>query len=305
MAAVKQTAGKFTRRKTPEREVDLDAIYEAIHFREFKILLKPEAFSDLERDVRDYWKLAKSVARQVPALIDESSRSTLPQRREVVFYDTSRFDLYRGSWILRRRTPYKRDAPGDRYELTLKFRHPDPDLAWRTDVSHGRGLPGILKFKEELLLVASHLGGMRSVFSHTCQLKNQTRPLGRTVGDFMRIFPSLKQTRLGAGTRLAPVGKTAVEEVLFDLGILHFGGGRNAKVNLAVWRDRETGRVLIGEFAFETHFKHYGRLQPRPKHRSERFYRLLQRETGAWVDLGTTKTALAYALSGKNLAHEE
>jgi hypothetical protein len=93
--------------------------------------------------------------------------------------------------------------------------------------------------------------------------------------------------------------------VLFDLGILHFGGGRNAKVDLAVWRETETKRVLIGEFAFETAFKHYGRLHPRPKHRSERFYRLLQRETGAWVELGTTKTKLAYDLSGKKLDHDE
>jgi len=300
-----ETSGKFTRPNKEKETVDLDAIFEAIHFREFKILLKPEAFSDLERDVRDYWKLAKSVARQVPAMIDESPRSHVPQLREVTFFDTPRFDLYRRSYILRRRTPYKGDAPGPAFELTMKFRHPDPDLAWRTPISHAKGLPGIVKFKEELLLVASQLGGMRSVFSHTCQLKNQNMKLGTTMRDFTRIFPSLAGSGVAQAARVTPVSKAGIEEVLFDLGILHFGGGRNAKVNIAIWRDRETQRVLIGEFAFETAFKHYGRLHPRPKHRSERFYRLLQRETGAWVDLGTTKTALAYALSGKKLEHDE
>jgi len=301
-----ETSGKFTRRKADGKAaVDLDAIFEAIHFREFKILLKPEAFSDLERDARDYWKLAKSVARQVPAMIDENPRSHVPQVREVTFFDTPRFDLYRGSYILRRRTPFKGDQPGPAFELTMKFRHPDPDLAWRTPIVHAKGLPGVVKFKEELLLVESQLGGMRSVFSHTCQLKNQTMKLGTTLGDFERIFPSLGETKIGKGTRLGPVSKIGIEEVLFDFGIIHFGGGRNAKVNVAVWRERETKRVLIGEFAFETEFKHYGRLHPRPKHRSERFYRLLQRETGAWVDLGQTKTKLAYALSGKKLAHDE
>lgn len=301
-----ETSGKFTRKKSAdEAPVDLDAIFEAIHFREFKILLKPEAFSDLERDARDYWKLAKTVARQVPALIDESPRSHVPQVREVTFFDTPRFDLYRRSYILRRRTPYRGDEPSDKFELTLKFRHPDPDLAWRTPITFAKGLPGIVKFKEELLLVASQLGGMRSVFSHTCQLKNQSMKLGTTLGDFARIFPSLVESGIGKSARIAPVSKVGIEEVLFDLGIIHFGGGRNAKVDIAVWRERETRRVLIGEFAFETAFKHYGRLHPRPKHRSERFYRLLQRETGAWVDLGTTKTALAYALSGKKLTHDE
>ena len=302
---MQETSGKFTRAKQPEKAVDLDAIFEAIHWREFKILLKPQAFSDLERDARDYWKLAKSVAKQVPALIDESPRANVPQIREVTFFDTARFDLYRRSYILRRRTPYKGDAPGGKFELTMKFRHPDPDLAFKTDVGCAKSLPGIVKFKEELLLVGSELGGMRSVFSHTCQIKNQSMALGKTLGDWAKIFPPVLGSKVASGAAIGPVSKVGVEEVLFDLGILHFGGGRNAKVNLAVWRERETQRVLIGEFAFETGFKHYGRLHPRPKHRSERFYRLLQRETGAWVELGTTKTKLAYALSGKKLDHDE
>jgi hypothetical protein len=302
---VRETSGKFTRAGRVDQAVDLDAIFEAIHFREFKILLKPEAFSDLERDARDYWKLAKRVARQVPALIDENPRAEVPLVREVTFFDTPRSDLYRRSYIVRRRAPYRHGKPGDRFELTMKFRHPDPDLAWRTKVDFGRGLSGIVKFKEELLLVASELGGMRSVFSHTTQLKNVSLALGPTLADWTRIFPALSRAGVKESARMVPVSKTGVEEVLFNLGIIHFGGGKNAKVDIAVWRDRETQRVLIGEFAFETAFKHYGRLHPRPKHRSERFYRLLQRETGAWVELGTTKTKLAYALSGRKLDHDE
>ncbi|MBY0277356.1 hypothetical protein K2Z84_18650 [Candidatus Binatia bacterium] len=300
-----ETSGKFTRAKRPEQVADLEAIFEAIHWREFKILLKPQAFSDLERDARDYWKLAKRVARQVPAMIDENARWHTPQIREVTFFDTPRFDLYRRSYILRRRTPYRGDVPGEKFELTMKFRHPDPDLAWRTRIDFAEGLPGIVKFKEELLLVGTELGGMRSVFSHTCQIKNQTMKLGGTLGHWARIFPALVDSRIAKTAAIGPVNSTGIEEVLFDLGVIHFGGGRNAQVDLAVWRERETQRVLIGEFAFETSFKHYGRLHPRPKYRSERFYRLLQRETGAWVELGTTKTRLAYELSGKKLDHDE
>ena len=238
-------------------------------------------------------------------MVDENPRAFVPQVREVTFFDTARCDLYRRSYILRRRTPYKGDKPGERFELTMKFRHPDPDLAFRTTVDFAKQLPGVVKFKEELLLVGTELGGMRSVFSHTCQIKNQSMVLGTTLGDWAKIFPAVLGTGVAKTARIAPVARVGVEEVLFDLGILHFGAGKNAKVNLAVWRERETQRVLIGEFAFETEFKHYGRLHPRPKHRSERFYRLLQKETGAWVELGTTKTKLAYGLSGKKLDHDE
>ena len=75
---------------------------------------------------------------------------------------------------------------------------------------------------------------------------------------------------------------------------------------MAVWRHAMTrSTILIGEFSFETHFRRYGKLEPQPKLRSERFYRLLQQATTAWVDLGTTKTALVYALAGMKLTHHE
>ena len=38
---------------------------------------------------------------------------------------------------------------------------------------------------------------------------------------------------------------------------------------------------------------------------ARRLYRILQRETGAWVELGNTKTSLYYGLSGKKVAHDE
>ena len=95
------------------------------------------------------------------------------------------------------------------------------------------------------------------------------------------------------------------EESLYDLGGLDFGRGRYADATLAVWRDVASGEALIGEFSYETHFQHYGRLHPKEKTRSERFYRLLQREAGSWVELGATKTALVYQMAGRRTSHRE
>ena len=44
---------------------------------------------------------------------------------------------------------------------------------------------------------------------------------------------------------------------------------------------------------------------PRIKQIIVALYRILQRETGAWVELGNTKPSLYYGLSGKKVAHDE
>lgn len=306
-AADGKPRGKAHAARARKLEHDLDAIYESLHYREFKILLKAEDFdpNDLDTEVRDYWKLARRVAGQLLISVRRSETERQAQHRDVVFLDTPKFDLYRKGYMLRVRRPYEGPEPGKAYELTLKFRGPDIALAERMELAAAKGLPGRAKFKEELLLVSARLGGMRSIFSHTCQIKGMTRPLGKTLGDFVRVFPHLGTLGLRASTKIAPAAPVPVQEVLYDLGEFGFRGSKTAKVNMAVWRNPKTRKILIGEFAYETHFRHYGRLHPVPKLRSERLYRILQRETGAWVELGNTKTSLYYGLSGKKIGHDE
>lgn len=286
--------------------VDLYELFESIHYREFKILLKASDFSDdLAVEVEDYWKLARRVATQLLIHVRRGREETVAKERDVVFLDTPGCDLYRNSFMLRVRRPYVDGKPGERYELTLKFRDSNIGRAALVDVNPARGIAGRVKFKEEILLAHSELGGMRSIFSHTCQLPSETGPIHKTIGDYVAMFPGLSVLGLKPSTKIAPASPVAVEEVLFDLGELGFKGAKMAKVNMAVWRLRDTKKIMIGEFAYETHFRHYGRLHPIPKLRSERLYRLLQRETGAWVELANTKTAMYYALSSKKIGHDE
>ncbi len=287
------------------RHVDLHEAYESIHYREFKILLKAEDFSaDVARDVADYWRLARRVAGQLLLSVRRNRTEARPRLREIVFLDTPDFDLYRNAFMLRVRREVGPEGLAARCELTLKFRDSDIGRALGVDLKAAADYGGQVKFKEEILLVSSALGGMRSIFSHTCQLKNYEGPLPATFGDCLRIFPILGVLSIPPETRIAPAIETPVEEVLYDLGELGFRGAKTAKVDMAIWRNAATGQILIGEFAYETHFRHYGRLNPVPKLRSERLYRILQRETGAWVELGNTKTWLYYGLSGRKI-HDE
>jgi hypothetical protein len=312
--AVAQTARKSAKgagsgshdRDHEHKHVDLFDLYESIHYREFKILLKAEDFSDdIATEVHDYWKVARRVATQLLIHVRRGVDEAEPKYRDIVFLDTPDLDLYRNSFMLRIRRPYVGGEPGHKYELTLKFRSSDIGRAASMDVSPARGIAGRVKFKEEILLVGSELGGMRSIFSHTCQLPAETGSAHKTIGDYLDMFPGLSILGLKPKTPIGPASPVAVQEVLYDLGELGFRGAKTAKVDMAVWRNPQTHKIMIGEFAYETHFRHYGRLHPIPKLRSERLYRLLQRETGAWVELGTTKTAMYYGLSGKKIDHDE
>jgi len=98
------------------------------------------------------------------------------------------------------------------------------------------------------------------------------------------------------------VGQTRVEETLFKLGDIG-SDGHIADMKMTVWGEAGTQKILAGEFSFETHFHRYGRLHPHSKLRAERFYQLLQQETQAWLDLGTTKTALVYGVDGLKPRH--
>jgi len=292
-------------RRGSHGHVDLFDAFEAIHWREFKILLKAEDFSsELATDVADYWRLARRVAGQLELSIRRNREESTPRLREIVFLDTPAFDLYRNSFMLRMRRDVGPGGPASSYELTLKFRDPDVGRALAVDPRPAPGVSGVMKFKEEILLVSSALGGMRSIFSHTCQLKEHREPPPATFAECLALFPMLSVLSIAPDTPIAPAVDVPVEEVLYDLGVIGFRGSKTAKVDMAIWRNAATKKILIGEFAYETHFRHYGRLNPVPKLRSERLYRLLQRETGAWVELGNTKTWVYYGLSGRPV-HDE
>jgi hypothetical protein len=78
------------------------------------------------------------------------------------------------------------------------------------------------------------------------------------------IFPALGRIRHAPNEQVALVSDTIIEEVLQDIGTLHFGDGIKAKTNVALWRTRGEHRPLIGELAFQLKFKTRADLRPEP-----------------------------------------
>jgi hypothetical protein len=222
--------------------------------------------------------------------------------REVLFIDTEDFRLYNHAFILRRRIPYKDGFPIGDPELVFKFRHPDMQVAAETDVR-----PHILgdyrvKFKCQALPLKERLGGIRLLFSHNVQCQRSAIGMGhenvRDMDALIELLPVLARVRKEPKEEIRLVSNTIVEEVLQDIGILDFGQGIACKANIAIWRTRGEHRPLIGEFAFQFHFRDRALLGKEALKRAEDFFIGLQYAAEDYIALNATKTATVYRLLG-------
>jgi hypothetical protein len=275
-----------------------------VHYREFKILLKPDHFTQAHQ-FKEFGKLLHHATSELDvALYTDRVLSQQNQVREVVFYDTHHFDLYNQAFILRKRTLYENGFASGAPELALKFRHGDLDTAAAVDVRpHAPGASRI-KFKEEILPLTDHLGGARSLYSHNVVLTLTHETIDPSVKHIAQTFPCLQQVDL-QGRTLALVNDVAVEEVLHDLGELHFGHGVQGNANVAVWRRRADQKPLIGEFAFQCKFKRADELHDKASKHADKFFLGLQHAVRDWVQLGTTKTRVVYGMGSTEVRNRE
>ncbi len=276
-----------------------------ISHREYKILLRPERFFDAQQ-FEVYWQKICLIAPEFKVDVVTNKNGFKRQVREVLFYDTPKYDLYRNAFILRKRTFYTDGWPEPEHELTFKFRHPDLDVAAKVDVTpHLNGTANI-KFKEELLPAKDSLGGMRSLYSHNCVLLSPGLALDEGLERIASFFPALADhCPVHKGVPISVVNNLPVEEVQVNVGSFDFGHGLVAKATIAVWRDRSTGSSIVGEFAFQAKFDRYDTLHFKARTRSEEFFKAIQTRAPEWVHLGTTKTALVYDFGKQFVASHE
>ncbi|MGH7838353.1 MAG: hypothetical protein ACREQC_11105, partial [Candidatus Binataceae bacterium] len=266
-----------------------------VHYREYKILLRPERFTS-KNGFLEFWEAASRTLKKLHLKVDVDPHAFDSQVREVLFYDTPEFDLFNHHFILRKRTFYDQGWPRPNHELTFKYRSPELKDAAAVDVRPHLGGHDEVKFKEELLLERDRLGGMRSVYSHGCVLTSPKIELDRGIEDIARAFPTLKQIDIRPITKMALVNNIAVEEVQSTLGMIHFGHHFKGKTTIAIWRSRALEKPLSGEFAFQCKFEQLEEVDKQSLELSEEFYKRVQLDCADWVKLGSTKTAMVYGL---------
>ena len=278
---------------------------DVIHYREYKILLKPDRFTSKEGFMQFWDSVAKTI-KKFDLKVELDQEAFHSQVREVLFYDTPHFDLYNNHFILRKRTFYEEGWPRADHELTIKYRSPELKDAASVDVRAMAAGHDEIKFKEELLLDRKQLGGIRSVYSHGCVLTSPKIELDRGVEDITRVFPTLKKIDIRPRTKMELVNNVAVEEVQNTLGIIHFGHHFRGKTTIAIWRSRALEKSLSGEFAFQCKFDRLEEVHKDSIKASEEFYKQVQLDCAEWIKLGTTKTAMVYGLGeGNRLKNHE
>jgi hypothetical protein len=271
-----------------------------IHYLECKIILKPDRFTSAH-SFHDFGKLVRHAAAELEiAYSTDFVAGQKPRIREVLFFDTPDFRLYNNAFILRRRIPYLDGFPTDPAEVVIKFRHPDKDAAAKIDVRPVIQGGYRIKFKEELLPPHDTVGGMRSLYSHNCvfSLSRQHDERRLQMTTVVHAIPALAPLMKNEAEAIELVNHTAVEEVLLDLGELHFGHGVSALANVALWRARADHAPLVGEFAYQCKFERRNELHGKSRKQCEQFFLKLQQVAGDWLSLGTTKTGIVYQLNG-------
>jgi len=277
---------------------------DVIHYREYKILLKPDRFTSKEGFMQ-FWDAVNATVKKFDLKVDLDKEAFHSQVREVLFYDTPHFDLYNNHFILRKRTFYDDGWPRADHELTIKYRSRELKDAASVDVRAMAAGHDEIKFKEELLLDRKQLGGMRSVYSHGCVLTSPKVVLDRGIEDIASVFPALGKIDIRPLTKIALVNNVAVEEVQNTMGRIHFGHGFNGKTTIAIWRSRALEKPLSGEFAFQCKFDRLTDVHKSSLVQSDDFYKHVQLDCADWVMLGTTKTAMVYGLGNVPLRNRE
>jgi hypothetical protein len=276
---------------------------EQIHFREYKLLLKPERFAD-EDGFHKFYKHAHRIAKHLGAHMEKSEKHEA-HMREVVFYDTPHFKLYNDGFILRKRTFFKRGHPEPYFELTIRFRHPDPRITASVDMRPLLPCIHTIKFKEEILQLKDKVGGFRTLYANGCELDTPNVILTQRFEIISQVFPALQRVRsANPKATMGTVNDITVDETLVHLGELDFGR-EQCKASVAVWRNRSTGRDMIAEFGYQLKFEGLPALHRKPRELSEAFFKAIQTECAEWVALGTTKTAMVYGLGRQAVKHNE
>ena len=271
-----------------------------VHYLECKIILKPNRFTSRKRLFAFQEVMRRPAEKSGVELLTRGFTNEPLQIREILFLDTADFRLYNNAFILRRRIPYKDGFPTGDPELVFKFRHANLQKVAAVDVRPRITGDYRIKFKAEALPLKHALGGIRILFSHNLQVGLSQVPGDdrRSLDFIVQVLPALQRLKRSPGDRVDLVAGTIVEEVLQDVGLLDFGKGITAVVNVALWRARGDHRPLIGELAFQIRFKKREDLNRKALKRAEAFFLSLQEAATDWIALGATKTGVVYRLNG-------
>jgi hypothetical protein len=266
---------------------------EKVLSRECKMLLLPGKFEDKKSAMKQFWNIVDEIGTAQGLKvkkIDGSDREVTV--REVSFFDTKKFDLYKNSYILRRR------AENGDIGMTLKFRNPDITVSSNADVSPGPENPGKTAMDEDVVV-------KEKVFEHVFAKSGKTT-IGSdpeaTVGAYAAIYPGLLHLGIPEKTPLYVVNGIKIEETNVDYGSIRLTKNIKADASFAIWQIEGNDNVFVAEFSYKYEFKDSSSDEEllMAHHASDKFLGKLRDGVKSWLDVGRTKTGMVYKFNASN-----
>ena len=222
--------------------------------REYKVMLQHRWFANRKAALGQFWEEAAAIAES--SSISVSGDFDRPEKRKIVFFDTTDHSLRRSGLILRRRV----EDTGE-LQFTLKARNEDRYLASGFNMRTSSGLKSTPKFEEDVA------APFRSRFSNSSTVEfdqSSDAPFGSTpkqIKDASALFPALKELRANSNqlplkTKLVPVNGIKANERVYKGPKLRCGGSGRITVAVIVWTNGWDGRPLVAEFSFRYKDKH-------------------------------------------------
>ena len=215
--------------------------------REFKLILKLKIFQDLNEGIK---KVQKIIDKEVDMLNGKfKPDSDLKQKfRRTYYLDTPNFRLKSKNFFLR----VREDKESNKYDTTLKCRHPDRYISSSYDLSSSIK-KSTIKFEEDI--IAPHV----SKFSISVNFEEDQEPEINNLEKLKTIFPELQTQDLGDGI-LEKVNKFEAKEISVKLGKISYSNNNKdreddddeIKTFLNLWYSpKNKGKPVIVEFTYD------------------------------------------------------
>lgn len=261
-------------------------------------MLKSKKFGNRDKTIKK--KVIPAIRSQIQKQGGDIKEDVKVEECKVWYLDTKRHELNRNhNFFLRIR------EIRNRYDITLKCRHPDRYISASYDLSHPAD-DCRLKFKgfkfEEDITTPFH-----SKFSSQAKFEDHKTPKLNAIQDIIDIYPDLTSLRIPSRENLKKVNKFVANEISYKLGNIVFSDGNKVVSEMSMWYlpDKDKSPAIV-ELDFDCNAQenpesNQTSLEEYPlsvTRNMNNLYSSLQRESIVDLAVSKTKTEFAYGSNG-------
>lgn len=205
--------------------------------REFKIMLKARKFENRDKVIKK--KVIPAINCQLQKVGGYIKEDIEEKECRVWYLDTKQHELNNNyNFFLRVR------EERNRYDITLKCRHPDRYISASYDLEHPSDHSGLefkgFKFEEDITTP------FHSKFSSQAKFEDRKNPELRIFQDILSIYPKL-DLNISPDENLKKVNKFVANEISYKLGDIVFSNGNTVVFEMSMWyiSDKSKSPVIV------------------------------------------------------------